>query len=46
MYIELDAIIADLKTRLEKEKSLKNKILLEKAIDALADYQRQAALKH
>jgi hypothetical protein len=46
MYIELDAIIAEIKNRLSAEKSLKNKILLEKAIDALSDYQRQAALRH
>ena len=46
MYLELDAIIADLKTRLEKEKSLKSRLLLERAVEALSDYQKQAALKH
>lgn len=42
MYLELDAVLADLKRRLQQEKSLKNKLLLEKAIDALNDYQKQA----
>lgn len=46
MYFEIDAVIGDLKRRCECEKSLKNKLLLEKALDALQDYQRQAALKH
>gem|GEM_PF-3099826 len=46
MYIELDSIVADLKRRLESEKSLKNRILLEKALDALSDYQKQIALRH
>jgi len=46
VYIELDSIVADLKRRLESEKSLKNRILLEKALDALSDYQKQIALRH
>lgn len=46
MYLELEAIVSDLKKRLECEKSLKNRLLLEKALDALNDYQKQAALKH
>lgn len=46
MYLELDSILSDLKRRLESEKSLKSRILLEEAVKALQDYQRQIALKH
>ena len=46
MYLEIEAVIADLKRRVDCEKSLKNRLLLEKALDALYDYQKQTALKH
>jgi len=46
MYLEIEAIILDLKARIEKEKSLKNRLLLEKALEALSDYQKHIALRH
>ena len=46
LYFEIDAVLADLKRRLENEKGLKNRLLLEKAIDALQEYQKQTAFKH
>jgi hypothetical protein len=35
----MELILLDLKKKLEKEKSLRNRILLQKAIKALDDYQ-------
>ncbi|MDO8625605.1 MAG: hypothetical protein Q7R47_05970 [Candidatus Diapherotrites archaeon] len=39
-FFETDAIILDLQRRLEKEKSLRRRILLESSIKSLQDYDR------
>ncbi|MBS3061240.1 MAG: hypothetical protein J4215_01500 [Candidatus Diapherotrites archaeon] len=39
-YIELDQILLDLSRRLEKEKSLRRRILLESAMTNLKEFDR------
>ena len=36
----MEMILLDMRKKMEKEKSLRNRILLEKAIKALDDYQK------
>ena len=39
----MELILLDLKKRLEKEKSLRSKVLLKRAIEALQDYHESKA---
>ena len=41
----MELILLDLKKRLEKEKSLRSKVLLKRAIEALQDYNESTAEK-
>jgi hypothetical protein len=44
MYLDMQAMISDLERRLAKEKSIRNKILLEKSIDSLRELERNNSL--
>lgn len=44
MFFEIDAIVQDLNRRMEKEKGIKNKILLEEAIASLKTYNERTKL--